>query len=807
MTKELDPSQLRRETNPDDFDFETTEEIEPLKKILGQDRALDAIKVGLGVKDDQNRYNIYVAGEPGTGKNSAVDQFLEEVSREESPPPDLCYVHNFSSPYHPEYLKFSAGKGTEFREDMEELIDHLKEGVSDTFESGEYQQRKKSIDKKFNEKKKKLFQELEEEAEEKNFVLQRTPFGLNTVPKNEEGEPMDQEEFQGLSEEERETIEKKQEELKASIESTMQRIMDVEDERSKALQELNKEAISFFLDPMMQRLLSKYSENEKAVKYLENVKSDILENIDEFTNDTGNNKVPPWLAQAADGQDKFKKYRVNVLVDNSDTEGAPVVVQDNATYPNLFGSVEKRAQFGTMSTDFTMIRPGALHEANGGYLVLKATNLFRYGMSWEGLKVALNTGQIKIEDPAQMLGYSSAKGLQPEPIELNVKVVLIGNRRIYDILNRLDEDFRKLFTIRSDFDYEMERNGEYEKQIPCFIKARIEEDDSITDFSREAVAKLVDYISEMASDQEKLSAKFSEITELIKESSFWAEERGCEYVRAKDVQRAVNEQINRKSLVKDKIEEMVDRGKILVDTEGERVGQITGLSVLNMGNFSFGKPARITANTYAGKEGVVNIDREADLSGSTHTKGIMILKGYLGDKFAYDKPLSLTANITFEQTYSKVDGDSASSTELYAILSSLSDVPIKQGIAVTGSVNQKGDIQPIGGVNEKIEGFFKVCEINGLTGDQGVIIPAQNVDNLMLKEDVIEAVKEGKFHIYPVESVKEGMKILTDLEAGELEDGRYPENSLFGKVDARLREIREALNGENSEEEKDEEKE
>lgn len=803
MTRELGSSDLRRTCSPDDFSFETTEDLDPLEEIIGQDRALDAIELGLGVKDDENRYNIYVAGQPGTGKNSAINKFLSRVSKEEEPPPDICYVHNFENPDRPQFLKLEAGKGCEFREDMDELIEHLEDGVSDTFETGEYKQRKEAIDNEFNQKKQDLFEGLEEEASERGFILQRTPFGLNTVPKGEDGEPMDQKQFSELEDERREELEKQQEDLQNLIQETMQRVMEAEEERDEKIQNLKKEAISFLLDPMLRKLQEKYKSNEKVVDYLHEVKKDILDNIDDFTNQNSGQQ-PTAMVQMASGQDQFIKYRVNVLVNNGDTEGAPVVVEDNATYPNLFGAVEKQAQFGMMSTDFTMIKPGALHQANGGYLVLKAKNLFRYGLSWEGLKTALNQGEIKIEDPAQMLGYASTKGLQPEPIPLSIKIVLIGNRRIYNILNRFEEDFQKLFNVKSDFDNEMDWEETKEVKIARFINDQAENNSEVKHFDASGAAKLVEYSSEMARDKEKLSTKFSEITELVKESSYWAKQEETEYVNEGHVKKAVEEQIKRRSLFKDKIQEFIDRGKIFIDTEGEEVGQITGLSVLNTGDFAFGKPARITANVYAGKDGVVNIDREADLSGNTHTKGVMILKGYLGQKFAYDKPLSLTANIAFEQSYSKIDGDSASSTELYAIISRLADLEINQGIAVTGSVNQKGEIQPIGGAKEKVEGFYEVCKYQGLTGDQGVILPKENVDNLMLNDEVIDSVEAGEFHIYPVEKVSEGLEILTDTPAGaERVDGEYEEGTIFARADERIRQIHEALNSNNNDEEEE----
>lgn len=794
MNNELRVSDLRKICSPENFSFKTTEELEPLTDIIGQDRALKAIELGLGVKDEENRYNIYVAGQPGTGKTSAVNKFLKKISKTEEKPPDIVYVHNFDDPDRPQYLKMEPGKGCEFRDDMDELVEHLEDGISDKLESGEYKNRKEAIDNKFNQKKKQLFEKLEEEASDRGFVLQRTPFGLNTAPKSDKGESMGQEEFNQLEEDEQKRLESQQEELQELIQETMQRVMEVEEDRNESVQNLKKEAISFLLDPMFRKLMTKYQDNEKTLSYLNDVKEDILDNIDDFVNNNSSNKAGGAIVQLSQGQDQFVKYRVNVLINNADVEGAPVVVEENATYPNLFGAVERKAQFGMMSTDFTMIKPGALHEANGGYLVLKADNLFRYGLSWEGLKVALNQGRIKIEDAAQMLGYASTKGLQPEPLPLKIKVILIGNRRIYNILNSFEEDFQKLFNIKSDFDYEMDWKSNEENNIARFICDEAQNIPEVKHFDKSGVAKIIEYSSEMARDKKKLSTKFSEITELIKEASYWASQDDSTLVDADNVVKAMEEKIQRKSLGRDKIHEYIDRGKIFIETKGKVVGQITGLSVLDTGDFSFGKPSRITANVYAGKEGVVNIEREAELSGSSHTKGVMILKGYLGRKFAYDKPLSLTANITFEQSYSKVDGDSASSTELYAIISSLANIEINQGIAVTGSVNQKGEVQPIGGSKEKIEGFFEVCKAQGLTGDQGVIIPKDNQDNLMLNSEVIEAVENGQFHIYPVETIGEGLEILTDQKPGtSKKDGKYPEGTIFAKADARIREIHETL--------------
>lgn len=792
--KELRADQLRKKCDLNNFDFETTKEVEPLQEIIGQDRAVSALQLGLQIKDKQNRYNIYVVGAPGTGKMSAVKHYLEQISSKEKTPPDLCYVHNFENPYTPRYLRLSPGTGVALKKDMEKLIEMLKEDIPEVFESDAYKSRKKAIDEKYNQKKNKLFSQLEKEAEKMGFALQRTPIGIKTIPLIQ-GKPIDEEAYNQLTENEKKDIEKKQKELQEEIEDIIKEVGSIEEERSKETDQLSKEAASFVVEPKIAQLKEEYSDYPKILSYLESVKKDILQNVSDFQSGGNQHQLQQLqkLQMPSGVGDKFKKYDVNVIVDNSKCEGAPVVVQDNATYYNLFGKVERRVQFGLMTADFTMIKSGSLHEANGGYLVLSANNLFRYGISWEALKIAIKSGEIRIEDPAHMLGYSATEGLKPEAIGLDAKIIIIGNQRIYRLLQAYEEDFKKLFTVKSEFDYQMDRTRGYEDKFASFIKARCEESEDLKHFHKSGLAKLVEYSSECAGDQKKLSARFSDCMTIIREASYWAKKDGSEFVKDEHVNKAIEAQDYRANLIEEKIQEMIQRNEILVDTEGAKVGQVNGLSYIDLGDFAFGKPSRITANVYTGKEGVVNIERESDLSGKVHTKGIMILKGYLGEKFAYDKPLSLSGSIAFEQSYSKIDGDSASSTELYAILSSLADVPIKQGIAVTGSVNQKGEIQPIGGVNEKIYGFFKTCKSKGLTGNQGVIIPKQNVDNLMLRQEVIEAVEQGDFHIYPVATVSEGIEILTGTPAGQFKKDRYEEGSLYHKVDERLRKISERL--------------
>ena len=800
MSKGLDVAKLRYACDPNSFGFETTAELEPLDTIIGQQRAIDALKLGLGIKDAKNRYNIYVAGGPGTGKMSAVEHFLSRVSKDEPKPPDLCYVHNFEDPYCPCFLELPAGMGQQLKENMDHLIARLKRDIPKVFESDEFKARSKKITEGYTEKRAKLFEEMETRSRQLGFALQRTPIGINTLPLRAEGEPLSQEEYEALSDEEKTAIREKQGEVQTLIQESLQEIARVEEEREQKIKKLAKEAVLFMIEPHFNQLKCRYGEIEKAATFLEDVKKNIVENLEEFeeVKNSGAKKVPfpfPFVQV-----DPFKRYYVNVLVDNSKTEGGPVIVEQNATYTNLFGSIERRVQMGVAVTDFSMIKPGSLHRANGGYLVLNANNLFRFGLSWEALKIAIKRREIRIEDPLQMLGYSTTEGLKPEPVPFRMKVIIIGSPLIYELLHIYDEDFPKLFSVKADFGTEMDRTPEHEMDIARFLRARCEEDPSLLPFDRSGVAKIVDYSSELAGDQKKLSCEFGDLTSIVKEASYWARTEGSPYVSGAHVRLALEKRDDRRNRIEAKLREMIARGQILVDTEGTKIGLVNGLAILQLGNYAFGKPSRITATVHTGKDGIVDIEREAELGGHTHTKGIMILKGFLGERFGQQKPLSLSASLAFEQSYSMVDGDSASSTELYALLSSLAEVPIKQGIAVTGSVNQKGDLQPIGGVNEKIEGFFKVCQAKGLTGEQGVLIPAKNVDNLMLSDEVVEAVTEGKFHIYPVFTVEEGIEILTNVPAGTLnEDGSFPEGTVFARVAERLGRIREALKEEKEE--------
>jgi lon-related putative ATP-dependent protease len=806
MVKELDATRLRYTCDASSFGFESTAELEPLDRIIGQERAIDALKLGLGIKDAKNRYNIYVAGDPGTGKMSAVERFLTQASADEPQPPDLCYVHNFDTPYSPRYLELSAGKGCQLRTDLEHHIERLKREIPKVFESDEFKARSKKITDRYGERRTALLEEIETRARKLGFAVQRTPIGINTLPLDEKGEPLGQEEYDALPEEKRGGIRENQAQVQTLIQEQLQEVSRLDEERETEIKKLAKEAVLFMIEPHFAQLKDRYEGLEKVIAYLESMKQDVVENLEIFQNSGAAKKSPfPFPVPQTD---PFKKYSVNVLVDNAKTVGAPVIVEQNATYPNLFGSIERRVQMGVAMTDFTMIKPGSLHRANGGYLVLNANNLFRLGLSWEALKIALKRREIHIEDPWQMMGYSTTEGLRPEPLPFRIKLVIIGSPYIYEILYHYDEDFSKLFNVKADFGTEMDRTPEREQDLARFLGACCSQEPTVLPFEPSGVAKMIEHATELTGDQKKLSCQFGHLVSIVKEASYWARTDGSPHVTGDHVKRALEQRDFRHDRIDAKIREMIERGTIFVDTEGERAGQLNGLAVLQMGDYAFGKPSRITATVHAGKAGLIDIEREAKLGGKTHTKGIMILKGFLGERFAQERPLSFSASLAFEQSYSMIDGDSASSTELYAILSALADAPIRQGLAVTGSVNQKGEVQPIGGVNEKIEGFYRVCKSKGITEDQGVLIPAANVDNLMLCEEVVEAVEAGRFHVYPVSSVEEGIEVLTGVPAGELrDDGTYPEDSVFGRAAARLEAIHEALKASGKDEEEEEEKE
>ncbi|UCH02131.1 MAG: AAA family ATPase [Candidatus Bathyarchaeota archaeon] len=789
MVYELPVEKLRNRFDPTLMSCATTQELTPLEGIIGQERAVKALRFGLDIK--KRGFNIYVAGVPGTGRTTAVKDFLEEIAKTKPVPSDWCYVNNFNNSYEPKAIELPPGKGKELQKDLKDFIDEVRRELPKAFESEEYAVKREETIKSIEENRRKLFTQLNRRANEEGFIFQNTPMGLFIIPlKN--GRPMSNEEIIALSPQMKEEIENRRKDLESELRSAMRKVRGLEKNINVEIQKLNREVALYTIGHLVSDLTEKYKDNSGVSTYIQDVQEDILDNLTSFLQDP---KAPPQLAFPAPWLKEipFRKYQVNVVVDNSGLKGAPVVMELNPTYHGLFGRIEKEAQFGALTTDFTMIRAGSMHKANGGYLVLPVIDLFRNLFSYDSLKRALIDGCIRIEEAGERLGYIVTKGLKPKPIPLNIKVILIGHPILYQQLYALDMDFKELFKVKADFDTSMKRTEENTQKYASFICTFCQKE-TLKHLDATGVAKVIEYGSRLAADQEKLSTKFADIADIIREANFYATQEASEFITANHVRKAIEEKVYRSNLIKEKIQEMIGRNVILIDTKDESVGQVNGLSVMSMGDFAFGAPSRVTASISLGREGIIDIQREAKLGGPIHTKGVMILSGYLSEKYAQDKPLSLAARLVFEQSYGIVEGDSASSTELYAILSALSGIPIKQNIAVTGSVNQKGEVQAIGGVNEKIEGFFETCKAKGLTGNQGVLIPESNVQNLMLKEEVVKAVQLGEFHIYPVKTIDQGIETLTGKKAGmKLPDGRVEEGTINYLVDKRLRDMAEKL--------------
>ncbi|HZW69086.1 MAG TPA: ATP-binding protein [Pseudogracilibacillus sp.] len=794
----LTAQQLKRTVNPAEFDFETTAELPNLKGIVGQKRGHSVINFGLHV--DKVGYNIYIAGLPGTGKNTFANSLVREFAEDEVELFDWCYVYNFDDAYKPKVLKLPVGFGKKLKQDMEDFVNNLKTDIPRAFNEESYKEEKKEILQDLQDKTNEIFQELNAIAAESGFVIRQSGSGFLTIPLVN-GKPITEEEYQELDEEVVLEIEERTIEIQDKVLEFTNTIRDLEKEAKKTLENLDNRVALAAAGYHLDDLKEKYQDCHNILTYLAEVQDDILVNIGDFLQreeaETAN-PLQGMLQRAPKNSNFPMKYEVNLIVDNTETKGAPVVTADNPTFYNVVGKVEYESRMGVMSTNFTKIKPGFLHKANGGYLIIQAKDILTKSYSWDALKRALLTRKVQIENIGEHAGLMATTSLNPEAIPLDIKVIIIGNLELYQLLYHHDEDFGKLFKIKADFDVEMDYNKENMNLLASFIHTHCNEHD-LLHFDRAAVAKVVEHSIRLTSHQEKMSTRFNRLVEIIYEADTWAKMAGAKLIEEEHIKKAIREREYRSSLYEEKIQESIDEGSILLDTDGLKVGQLNGLAVYNVGQYSFGKPARITATTFMGRSGIVNIERESKMSGKIHNKGVYILTGYLGEQFAQDNPLSLTAHLAFEQSYGGIDGDSASSTELYALLSSLSEVPLKQGIAVTGSVNQKGEIQPIGGVNEKIEGFFDVCKNKGLTGEQGVMIPHQNEKNLMLKDKVIEAVEAGMFHIYTVKTIEEGIEILTGEVAGKKKsDGTYEEGSVFAKVAAKLNQYVEKSNPEAS---------
>jgi len=790
LTKLLVPAEkLRWKCDPAAFDFKTTEELPDLEDAIGQERALRSIEFGLDMQG--TGFNLYISGETGTGRASTIRSILKKRTADEPQPCDWLYVHNFKDHDAAVSLSLPAGRGSELAADMKELIEAFKEDIPKALESREYENRRTEVLETYQATNSELFQTLEKACEKRGFTLQRTVSGLVVVPQKE-GRNYTQEEYEALPQKKREKLEKDGKELTERLNEVLRQVRESEkatkDALSQADRELGMSCLGHRLDPLRQ----KYGEFPRVLAYLEAVQEDILNNLEDFKPQVPQSQIPGLKMPRQ--EPTFERYEVNVLVDNREATGAPVIFESNPTYNNLFGRIEHVMQYGGVAvTDFTMIRSGALHRANGGYLVIDAREVLINPFVWDSLKRCIRTGEIRIEDVLEQYRFMTMVSLKPEPVPLQAKIILVGSPWIYYLLFHLDPDYRKFFKVKAEFDNRVARTPEIMRDYALFVATHCR-CEKLLHFDRSGVARLLEYTSRMVEDQEKLSSQFMEIADFIREAGFWARKDGHAIVSGADVQRAAEEKLYRVNRIEERLQELYDDGTIMVDTDGAVAGQINGLSVISLGDHTFGRPSRITARVYSGQAGMVNVEREVKLSGPIHDKGVMILTGYLGGTFAVEHPLSLSASICFEQSYDGVEGDSASSTELYALLSALSGVPIRQGIAVTGSVNQRGIIQPIGGVNYKIEGFFAVCKSKGLTGRQGVMIPRANERNLMLHDDVAAAVAAGQFHIWSVETIEQGIEILTGMAAGtRARNGAFPKGTLYHLVDARLRRMAEVL--------------
>jgi ATP-dependent Lon protease len=783
--KELSADQLRWKLEPEKIPFKSSDECKICEGIIGQDRAIKAIQTGLDVKS--LGYNIFVTGMIGTGRTTTIKQLLEKLEKEEKTPDDILYVNNFKNPDEPMLITLPAGKGRRFKEAMDHLIKMLETNIPELLKSKYYTEKRDTIVESQQKKQKEILKKFEEEVAKEGFSVIQVQMGLFVRPDLVpliDGKPVPFNKLEAMvsegkfPKEKLEELRNKYEELTDKLEEVFEKMKEIEEKTRQLLSEWDEESITPIIKGAISEIRSKFESN-KISDYLNHAENHLVKNIDRFKAQKKDQKEKLMV-------DPFLEYRVNLLIDNAEKKGVPIVMETNPNYVNLFGAIESNLnRYGIWQTDFTKIKAGSLLKANGGYLVMNALDALVEMGVWTTLKRTLKNRKMEIQNFSSLYLISQSR-LKPEPVDIEVKVVMIGDAYIYNLLYFLDEDFKKIFKVKAEFDSEMPKDAQTFTEYASFIK-KITEEDELLPFDKGGMAAVIEHATRLAGRQKKVSTRFHLISDVIRESSYWAKKENKKMVGRSHVEKAIDERFERVSLIEDKVQEMIEEGTIMIDTDGKVVGQVNGLSVYNMGEFAFGKPTRITASTAVGRAGVINIERESDLSGRTHNKGVLILGGYLRGKYAQNRPFSLSASLAFEQSYSGVEGDSASSTEVYAILSSLSNLPLRQDIAVTGSLNQRGEIQPIGGVNEKIEGFFEVCKAKGLSGDQGVIIPHQNVQNLMLRSEVVESVKEGKFHIYPVKNIDEGIEILIGIKAGKRkEDGTFEKDTVNYLVDQEL---------------------
>lgn len=786
--EELTLAQLRRRYDPGSFNFKDTRELEDLKEPLGQDRAVDAIRFGIGVK--HQGFNLFAFGPSGAGKTETIRLYLEPEAAKKPVPDDWCYVNNFAAADRPKVLRLPAGRALELAGQMENLADELRVVIAAGFESDDYRTRLDVIIHHLKLRQEKIFEDLNEKAAKKDITLVRTPTGFVLAPVRE-GKVLDPAAFAELTDEDKEKIKSDISSLEGDLQSTVRMLPEIEREERQETRKLNREVTSFAVDHLLDDIRAKWKDCKAVLAFLDEVQEYVIGHGDVFRLSTEQapagfppGMMPDYIQQR---EQVISNCQVNVLVCQEQKGGAPVVYEDNPTVENLIGRIEHLSQYGSLITNFRLIKSGALHRANGGYLILDARRLLFQPFAWETLKRELRSREIRIESVSQMMSLGNMVSLQPETIPLDVKVILIGDPNIYYLLSQQDPDFQELFKVPVDFDDRMTASKEV---IPLYVRliasqARLKK---LLPLDPSAVALVLERMTRLAGDVEKLSSHVRSLADLLSEADHWASDRGADVISGEDVERAIDAHIHRSDRIRERMQEQIKRGVIMLDTTGEKVGQINGLSVLQLGDFAFGRPSRITARVQIGRGHVIDIEREVELGGPLHSKGVLILSNLLAARFAQTQPLSLNASLVFEQSYGQVDGDSASSTEFYALLSALANVPIRQSLAVTGSTNQFGEVQAIGGVNEKIEGFFDICLQQGLNGEQGVLIPASNVPNLTLNDDVLAAVERGQFHIYPIKTVDEGISLLTGMSAGEADaEGQYPKDSINGQVQARLK--------------------
>jgi lon-related putative ATP-dependent protease len=782
--------QLYQITDPDQFTFETTNHVDELTELIGQPRAVEAVRFGTGMHS--GGYNIFALGPSGTGKRSLVTKQFQIAASEDTTPPDWCYVHNFDQDHKPKAIQLPPGAGSKFQADMDQFVDELRNALSAAFESDEYRTRRRMVESEIEERQEAAFEDLQAKANESNFALLRTPAGLVFAPVKD-GEVIPPDDFKQIPDDVRKGMEEQIQSLQKELQVLLQQIPVWQRDLRSNIRELNHEITEVAVTSILSELKSDYGDFPQVLDYLDAVQKDIVENASRFlgSDEDSENRgegqpKSATISRGSPGDSLMRRYKVNLFVDNSNLQGAPVIIEENPTYQNLIGRVEQMARMGALLTDFTLIKPGSMHQANGGYLVLDARKVLLQPYAWEALKRTLETKQIPIESPGEMMGMLSTVSLEPEPIPLKVKIALLGDRMLYYLLSQSDPEFSELFKVQADFAEEVPRTSENQELYARMIATLARKSD-MRALDRKAVARVIEQCARVVGDSQRLTIQVNQIVDLLNEADYFASDNGNNHIHASDVQKAIDARIYRADRIRERYQENILRETIMISTDGAKVGQINGLSVIQMGDFSFGFPSRITASIRQGKGDVIDIEREVELSGPIHSKGVLILAGFLGQRFASDKPLSLSASLVFEQSYSGVEGDSASSAELYVLLSAIAGVPINQSLAVTGSVNQHGQVQAIGGVNEKIEGFFDICNERGLTGEQGVMIPAANVKHLMLDHRVRIAVADGKFNIYAISDINQGIELLTGISMGEPDqDGRYPPDTISGKIQQRI---------------------